>query len=145
MRELVGFHHAPHRHKPDDPRLAPFRDKAKSQRKVAPTMNSFPIFQMSSVRIALLLVLMATATAACAQTIITFDMPNSISTQPVAINPRSQITGSYVDAVAQHGFLRQPDGTLTSFDAPIGFPGGARVDTSVTSINAAGQITGYTF
>jgi hypothetical protein len=89
------------------------------------------------------LLLVGIATTLHAQTIATFDLPNSISTQPAAINQAGQITGSYVDAVGQHGFLRQADGTLISFDAPLTFPLGG--PTAVTSMNSSGQIVGYIY
>jgi len=51
------------------------------------------------------------------------------------------ITGTYCDAVACHGFLRDRDGTITTFYAPgagtSGFAG-----TFPFSINPAGTITG---
>jgi hypothetical protein len=81
-----------------------------------------------------------------AQTITTFDVPNSTSTQPSAINAAGQIAGSYSDGLGQHGFLRQEDGTTASFDAPYPFQtGGPPVQTGATSMNVAGQITGYVF
>jgi hypothetical protein len=84
------------------------------------------------------------ASACFAQTITTFDMPNSSFTQPAAINAAGQIAGFYIDGLGQHGFLRQADGTPVSFDAPYPFPtGGPPVQTGATSINVAGQITGY--
>lgn len=86
------------------------------------------------------------ATSACfAQTITKFDMPNSTFTQPAAINAAGQVTGAYRDtSFKQHGFLRQPDGTSVSFDAPYpSSTGGPAVQTGPTSINAVGQITGY--
>jgi hypothetical protein len=86
-------------------------------------------------------------TSSClAQTITTFDMPNSTFTQPAAINAAGQIAGSYSDGLGQHGFLRQKNGTPVSFDAPYPFqPGGPPVQTGATSINVAGQITGYVY
>jgi len=54
-----------------------------------------------------------------AQTYTTFDAPNSIATQPVAINQQGAITGFYADANnVNHGFVRAVDGTITTFDAP---------------------------
>lgn len=89
--------------------------------------------------------LMFAASTCFAQTITTFDMPNSTFTQPAAINAAGQITGAFRDtSFKQHGFLRQPDGTSVSFDAPYPFPTfGPAVQTGATSINAAGQITGF--
>ena len=90
------------------------------------------------------LLLVGIATTLHAQTITTFDMPNSTFTQPSAINAAGQITGSYLDAFGPHNFLRQSDGTLTSFDVPVP-PGFLPNATGATSINAAGQITGYVY
>ena len=57
---------------------------------------------------------------AAAQTITTFDPPNSTSTFAVAINLSGQIAGTYIDGsvspvIAQKGFLRERDGTFTTF------------------------------
>jgi hypothetical protein len=72
-------------------------------------------------------------------TIITFDVPGSTSTTAEAINDSGAITGTYVDANGQHGFVRFPLGTFLSFDVP----GSTR--TTAASINAAGSITGIYF
>jgi hypothetical protein len=51
----------------------------------------------------------------------------------MSINPRGQTTGT--DS-GRHGFVRDSDGTITTFDAgPIG--------TFPQSINPSGEITGY--
>ena len=64
-----------------------------------------------------------TVPAARSQTFTTFDPPGSQGTAPGSINPAGQIAGSYFDSsFATHGFLRNPDGTITSFDVP-GFLG----------------------
>ena len=50
-------------------------------------------------------------------TITTFEVTGSPDTEPAAINPAGQITGSYQDAnYVYHGFLRNTDGTITTFD-----------------------------
>jgi hypothetical protein len=55
----------------------------------------------------------------------------------LSINQPGSITGSYTDtAGAQHGFVRNPYGTITSFDPPRGH------QTTATSINDDGVITG---
>jgi hypothetical protein len=55
-----------------------------------------------------------------------------------AINPVGAVTGSYSDANdVQHGFLRNPDGTFTTFDPP------GSVSTGPTGINPEGAITGF--
>jgi hypothetical protein len=81
-------------------------------------------------------------------TLTTFDPPGatcSLSTSNVCsvssgINPAGAITGEYQTASKPfsvvHGFLRAPDGTLTTFDPPNSF------QTIVTGINPAGAITG---
>jgi hypothetical protein len=55
----------------------------------------------------------------------------------LSINHAGTITGSYVDAGGvQHGFVRNPYGTITSFDPPRG------KQTTATSINDSGVIAG---
>ena len=74
----------------------------------------------------------------------TFDAPGSVKgTSPTGINDAGAITGSYADARSvEHGFLRAPDGTFTTFDAP-GAGTAFQQGTTVRSINSAGAITGY--
>jgi hypothetical protein len=58
----------------------------------------------------------------------------------LSINLGGSIAGSYVDAEgAQHGFVRNPYGTITSFDPPRG------EQTTATSINDSGVIAGSYF
>ncbi len=58
------------------------------------------------------------------------------------INPAGAISGYYIDTrEVAHGFLRSPDGTITTFDAPGA--GGFLNGTFPRSINPAGVITGY--
>jgi hypothetical protein len=46
-----------------------------------------------------------------------FDHSGSIATFPSSINPAGAITGFYEDtSFVFHGFLRDPDGTITTFD-----------------------------
>jgi hypothetical protein len=62
------------------------------------------------------------------------------STAPhwVSIDQAGDITGSYTDAAGvQHGFVRNPYGTITSFDPPEG------KQTTATSINDGGAIAGF--
>jgi len=55
------------------------------------------------------------------------------------INPAGAITGTYFDASGvQHGFLRAPDGTFTTFDVP-----GAVGLTAAEGINLGGTIAGF--
>src|SRR5262245_60680240 len=72
------------------------------------------------------------------QSFTTFDPPGSQFASPVSINPAGQITGNYFDAnFAQRGFLRDADGTITTFDAPNAFFG-----TSPNFITPQGLIVG---
>jgi hypothetical protein len=64
-------------------------------------------------------------------------------TFPSTINLFGVITGSYADASsASHGFVRYPDGTFGTFDAP-GAGTGAFQGTTPYSNNLFGAITGY--
>jgi YD repeat-containing protein len=59
--------------------------------------------------------------------------PHSIS-----IDDAGDITGSYTDAAGvQHGFVRDPYGTLTSFDPPEG------KQTTATCISVGGAVAGW--
>lgn len=77
-----------------------------------------------------------------AQTITTFDVPNSTGTIPRAINTRGEIAGSYNDLIPEgtHGFLRQLDGTIITFDVQLH---GHTWLNRVMDINASGRIIGY--
>ncbi|MGC2400408.1 MAG: hypothetical protein WA510_11515 [Acidobacteriaceae bacterium] len=56
----------------------------------------------------------------------------------VSIDQAGDIAGTYIDAAGlYHGFVRNPYGTITSFDPP------ESKWTTVTSINAGGTIAGY--
>jgi len=56
----------------------------------------------------------------------------------VSIDQAGDITGSYTDtAGVQHGFVRNPYGTMTSFDPPEG------KQTTATSISDGGAIAGF--
>lgn len=69
--------------------------------------------------------------------ITTFDPPGSYSTGPTSINPSGEIAGYYFGPTGPtaHGFVRDKDGTIISFDAGPGL-------TVPTSINPRGTITG---
>jgi hypothetical protein len=78
-------------------------------------------------------------------TITKFDAPGAgtgsgegtyVVTPTGGINPAGEITGDSCDAVTCHGFLRTPDGTITTFDPP-----GSTL-TNGNGINPAGAITG---
>jgi uncharacterized membrane protein len=65
---------------------------------------------------------------------------SSLAPHRLSINQAETITGSYTDAEgAQHGFVRNPYGTITSFDPPRG------ERTTATSINDNGVIAGSYF
>ena len=80
---------------------------------------------------------LALSLTAAAQTIITFDVPGALNTQPQAINNSGAITGGYrASDGTVHGFLRAPDGSLVSFDPP------GSTFTFGQSINSRGEIAG---
>src|SRR2546425_1114023 len=56
--------------------------------------------------------------SAHAQTVTTFDVPGARDTIPRGINPRGAIVGEYKDVIGGHGFVRAPNGTVTTFDVP---------------------------
>jgi hypothetical protein len=89
----------------------------------------------------LMLGLLASAHAA---SIITFAVPGAVQgTFGLSINTAGAITGYYLDTGGvYHGFLRGPNGTITTFDAP-GAGTASGLGTSGLSINTAGAITGY--
>lgn len=56
----------------------------------------------------------------------------------ISIDQAGDITGSYIDAAGgQHGFVRNPYGTISTFDPPEG------KQTTATSINDGGAIAGF--
>jgi hypothetical protein len=65
-------------------------------------------------------------------------IPGSYPLHLVSIDQAGDIAGSYIDGTgAWHGFVRNPYGTISSFDPPeSGW-------TTVTSINDGGAIAGY--
>ena len=87
-----------------------------------------------------------------AQTISTFDVPgagtgvfqgNGEGTFPIGINVYGAITGYYIDSnFVFHGFLRAPDGSTTTFDAP-GAGTGSFYGTLARGLNQEGAITGF--
>ncbi len=87
-------------------------------------------------------------TASCALPTVpspTFDVPGAVNfyTTPSGINPAGAIAGYYFDAnFLYHGFLRAPDGTITTFDPP----GSNGLFThALGGINPGGAITGSYF
>ena len=64
---------------------------------------------------------------------------------PNLINPNGAITGYYVDsAFVHHGFLRDRNGVITTFDAP-GAGTGFLQGTQSFAISPGGEITGFYF
>lgn len=52
-------------------------------------------------------------------TIVTFDVPNALATNPMSISEQGMSVGNYTDAAGAHGFLRRIDGTIETFDVHI--------------------------
>jgi hypothetical protein len=75
----------------------------------------------------------------------TFDIPNvpnPLQIGPNGINPAGAVVGSYLDTnFVGHGFLRAPDGVITTFDAP----GAVDFGTNPIGNNPQGAITGSYF
>ena len=69
-----------------------------------------------------------------AATYVTIDVPGAIDTMPNAISEHGAVAGTYC-AGHCHGFVRAPDGTITTFDA-----GG--LNTTARAINDEGTVTG---
>ena len=76
------------------------------------------------------------AAGAFCQTYVTFSVDGG--TVPNSLNERGAVTGFYFDRILlnPHGFVRDPGGTITTFDVP-GSP-----ETRPFSINDEGAITG---
>jgi len=73
--------------------------------------------------------------AACSKAVIvTFDGQNAFYTFPSSINLGGSIVGTYADSTTGHGFLRAPDGMITTIDPP------GSVDTTAVTINDSGSI-----
>jgi uncharacterized membrane protein len=72
-------------------------------------------------------------------TFTTIDVPGAIATLAYSINDEGVVAGSYADSMGNfRGFVRQPDGTFTTFDAVPG-----TTYTFVISINNEGAVTGW--
>ena len=68
---------------------------------------------------------------------ISFQVPGSSGTFPQAINDFATVTGNYLDASGQHGFVRDVWGKIETFDPPDS------TYTAPTSINEEGTIAGF--
>ena len=79
--------------------------------------------------------------------ITTFDVQDAVQgTFAYNINAAGAIAGNYVDANGvSHGFVRAPDGTVATFDAPgAGTSSGQGTFTTFTDgLNPAGELAGY--
>src|SRR3989454_161935 len=117
-------------------------------------MNPFYIAKrkLLFVPAAIILIALAISTTA-AQTITTFDAPGAgtgpgqgtFVVSPLIINPNGAIAGYYTDsAFVNHGFLRDQNGSFTTFDAP-GAGTGADQGTFSFAISPGGEITGFYF
>jgi hypothetical protein len=74
----------------------------------------------------------------------TFDVEPDAFTVPYGINDRGEITGAWYHTNSLvHGFVLDPDGTITKFDAPGAAKRFAGYGTTPQSINARGEITGW--
>ncbi len=79
---------------------------------------------------------------------VSFSVPGSVGTYPMSINASMTVTGYYyvahVTPTFIRGFVRDADGTITTFDMGGPFDlGDGTVWTIPESINAAGDITGF--
>jgi uncharacterized membrane protein len=87
------------------------------------------------------LLLVGVASSLHAQTITTFDVPNSTGTAPQGVNLRGEVTGYYyTEGLRPHGFLRYRNGTIITFDVELF---GHFWQTWAWGINASGEIIGY--
>ena len=75
-------------------------------------------------------------------TFTTFDVPGSVATLALSINPERAVTGVYEDSrtFAARGFVRDANGTFTIFDAPLA---GGGDGTQAANINPGGTIAGW--
>ncbi len=82
------------------------------------------------------LCLLASCGATTAAQYAIFDAPGSSCTYGQAVNPSETIAGYYFNG-ANHGFVRTPDGTLSTFD-----PDGS-TNTGPMAIDSDGTVTGF--
>src|SRR5208282_3126381 len=70
------------------------------------------------------------------------DAPGSIAMYPQGINNAGVIVGYFIDSNnINHGLVRSPSGTITSFDAPNAAQGHTQ-GTLVYAVNNSGTCTG---
>ena len=122
--------------------MKPFYFAKRKHREGAPqSLKTKSRLALQLAPVAIILVALAISIPLSAQTITTFDAPGAGTgalqgTRALAINPSGTITGFYCDAVGCHGFLRVPDGTITSLDPP------GSVFSEALAINSRGVVTG---
>lgn len=80
-----------------------------------------------------------TSTAMAGPKIITFDVPKASLTQPTSINDAGTVAGYFGHNAYVRGFLRAPDGTLTT----IRIHGGNDELTEVQGLNNDGSVAGF--
>ncbi len=75
--------------------------------------------------------------------IVVFDPPTSVFTEPYSINSFGTVAGYYQDAqFVVHGFIRDSAGNFTIVDAP-GASTEPNLGTYILSINDSGEVVGY--
>jgi len=77
--------------------------------------------------------------AAASHKFVSFDVPGAVLTYATAINASGGVAGTYLGPDSlYHGFIRDANGTITTFDVSNG-----TLSMSVVGINSSGQIAGY--
>ena len=93
--------------------------------------------------ILLLLLIATTSLPLAAQTITTFSVTGATNTFPAAINLSGTVAGEFQDASFYlHGFVRAPNGTITTFDPTFCTAGSTAVIGS-SAINNPGAVIGF--
>ena len=89
----------------------------------------------------IILFLAAVLPATASRKFVSFDVPGARLTLATAINASGQVAGTYLghDSL-YHGFLRESDGTITTFEVSS-----RTLSMSVVGMNASGQIAGYAY
>lgn len=75
-----------------------------------------------------------------------FDVPGAVATRPASLNDSGAITGNYLGTdEIYHSFLRNPDGTISTFSAPVATtnPASGVGDTFALSINSKNDVVGW--
>jgi hypothetical protein len=84
-----------------------------------------------------LFLVLAVSHLSASSTYTNFDVPGATKLYPYGVNNSGAATGTYLDSAGlAHGFLFQPDGTVTTFDTSGGH-------TTPLAINGPGKIAGY--